>query len=140
MTSPIAIFLKNFRLRAGQTQVDFAHSLGYEQAYVSGIELGQKGPSKEFLAQLKKVFSLGASEIAELEDALRKSQRYFSLPAQASTDTYLFCNELWDRIETLHPAVLASMRELLKVEDQMSSRPRPAMRLVRQNRKREAQM
>lgn len=140
MTSPIALFLKDFRLRAGQTQRDFAHALGYEQAYVSGIELGQKGPSKEFLERLKQDFRLSAHQVNELEEALGNSQRYFTLPAQASTDTYLFCNELWKKIETLHPAVLSSMRQLLAVEEQMIKRPRPPARLVRRKRNQEVQM
>jgi len=40
MSSPFAVFLKNLRLRSSQRQHELAKLLGYEQAYISSIELG----------------------------------------------------------------------------------------------------
>ena len=64
MSSPVSIFLRDLRLQVGMTQLDLAHSIGYEQAYVSSIELGTKSPSHEFLAKLVIVMLLSAVNIA----------------------------------------------------------------------------
>lgn len=140
MTSPISIFLRNLRLQVGMTQLDLAHSIGYEQAYVSSIELGSKSPSKEFLAKLMDELKLGEKDRLALELALKASKRRFTLPPEASTKTYRFCNDLWDKIERLHPAVLDAMHVLLKVEDQVTERPRYQPTRLRRRSNREAQM
>jgi transcriptional regulator with XRE-family HTH domain len=140
MTSPISIFLRDLRLEVGMTQQELAKSIGYEQAYVSVVELGIKGPSKEFLDNLTAQLSLDDKDQLELEQALKASNKRFSLPPNVSTETYLFCNDLWDKIERLHPAVLSAMHSMLKVEDQVAVRPRFQATRIRRRDKREAQM
>lgn len=49
MSSPFATFLRTLRVRSGMRQHELAKQLGYEQAYVSALELGNKPPSEEFL-------------------------------------------------------------------------------------------
>lgn len=122
------------------TQLDLAHSIGYEQAHVSSIELGSKSPSKEFLAKLVAELKLGGKDRQGLELALKASKRRFVLPPEASTETYRFCSDLWDKIERLHPAVLDAMHVLLKVEDQVTERPRYQPTRLRRRSKQEAPM
>ena len=122
------------------TQLDLAHSIGYEQGYVSAIELGLKTPSKEFLAKLTTGLKLGDKSRLALEQALRASKKRFSLPPDASTQTYRFCNDLWDKIERLHPAVLDAMHVMLKVEDHVAERPRFQATRLRRRTKQEAPM
>jgi transcriptional regulator with XRE-family HTH domain len=106
------------------TQLDLAHSIGYEQAYVSAIELGTKSPSQEFLNKLAVVMKLGVDDSQKLELALKASRRRFVLPPESSTKTYRFCNDLWDKLERLHPALLDAMHVILNVDDQVAERPR----------------
>jgi transcriptional regulator with XRE-family HTH domain len=141
MTSPVSIFLRNLRLRAGLTQLDLAHMIGYEQAYVSSIELGTKSPSKEFLSKLTAAMALSDGDRQALEQALKISNRRFTLPSEASTDAFRFCNDLWEKIERLHPSVLTAMQLMLAVEDQITQRPHcQPTRLRRRNSNMEAPM
>lgn len=122
------------------TQLDLAHSIGYEQAYVSGIELGTKNPSDEFLDKLMAVTELSERERQELDLALKSSKRRFTLPPEASTKTYQFCNDLWDRLERLHPALLDAMHVMLNTGDQVAERPRHQPTRLRRRTKQEPQM
>ncbi len=140
MPSPLSIYLRDLRLQVGMTQLDLAHSIGYEQAYVSSIELGTKSPSQEFLAKLIGVMKLSIEDRHRLELALKASKRRFTLPPESSTETYRFCNDLWDKLERLHPAVLDAMHVLLKVEDQVTERPRYQPTRLRRRDKQEAPM
>lgn len=140
MASPVSIHLRDLRLRVGVTQQDLAHAIGYEQAYVSSIELGTKSPSQEFLDKLIVELNLGDEERQKLEQALKASRRHFSLPAEASTKTYKFCNDLWDKLEELHPALIDAMHLMLMVGDQVAERPHLQPTRLRRRSKQEAPM
>jgi transcriptional regulator with XRE-family HTH domain len=118
------------------TQLDLARKICSQQRYISAVELGIKNPSQEFLASLMSEFKLGHADRLMLEEALKASNRRFSLPPDVSTATYRFCNDLWEKIERLHPAVLDAMHSMLKVEEQVAERPRVhATRLRRRDKK-----
>ncbi len=124
MSSPFSIFLRDLRLRNNLRQHELAELLGYEQAYVSALELGTRGASKELLDALAARMSLSDKDRAALSQAVSESGRRFVLPAEVPTDTYRFCHELWEKIGDLHPAVIQAMRELVRLEDVMSDQPR----------------
>lgn len=140
MSSPVATYLRDLRLRVGVTQLDLAHSIGYEQAYVSSIELGRKSPSAEFLSKLIAVLKLSVEDREDLEMAVKASRRRFTLPSDSSEKTYFFLNELWDKLDRLHPALLDAMHVMLQVEEQVSERPRYQPTRLRRRSKQEAQM
>ena len=141
MTSPLSIFLRELRLRAGLTQLQMGALLGYEQAYMSSLELGVKSPSNEFLAKLMAALDLNQRDCEELESAVKQSNRRFTLPPEVSTQAYVFCNALWEKIEHLYPAQIAAMSQLLKMDEQMRERPRyTPVRLRRRSNKVEADM
>lgn len=140
MSSPISIFIRNLRVQAGLTQLDLAGLMGYEQAYMSAIELGVKSPSEEFIAKLILALKLGGKDQEDMSLAMKESRRRFTLPPEVSTKAYLFCNALWDRIEHLHPAVLDAMYEMLKVEDKVAERPLYRPTRIRRQQKKEAPM
>ena len=120
MSSPFSIFFKNLRLRIGQRQTELAVELGYEQSYISAVELGIKGPSKELLDKLAEKY-LSESDYQEMIKAVHESNRRFILPIEVPTATYLLCNELWDKIDQLYPAQINAIRELIKINDQIIS-------------------
>ncbi len=140
MSSPVSTHLRDLRLQVGMTQLDLAHSIGYEQAYVSSIELGLKSPSPEFLFNLVAVLKLSMEEREKLELALKASRRRFILPPDSSAKTYVFLNELWDKIDRLHPALLDAMHAMLKVEEQIAERPRCQPTRLRRQSKQEVPM
>ncbi len=124
MSSPFAVFLRDLRLRNNFRQHELAEQLGYEQAYISALELGTRGPSRELVEALVTKMSLSDKDQKTLKKVVRESGRRFVLPAEVPTDTYRFCHELWEKIEDLHPAVIQAMRELVNLEDVMSDQPR----------------
>jgi transcriptional regulator with XRE-family HTH domain len=140
MNSPISILLRSLRVQAGLTQIELAGLMGYEQAYVSAMELGLKPPSQEYLGRLSSAIGLGERDVEEMELARQESNRRFVLPAEVPTSTYQFCNALWARIGSIHPAVIDAMHKMLKVEDEIASRPRRKATRVRRKHKAEAPM
>lgn len=127
-------------MQAGLTQLELASLMGYEQAYVSAVELGLKTPSQEFLERIAKALTLGERDQAELKVAVQQSRRRFVLPSEVPTSTYQFCNALWDRIGAIHPAVIDAMHQMLKVEDEIAAKPRFKATRIRRKQKAEAPM
>lgn len=140
MASPISIFLRELRLRAGLTQLQLAHQLGYEQGYVSSIELGLKSPSVEFLGRLVPAMKVSEKDQERMAVAVKQSNRHFTLSPEVSTQTFLFCAALWEKIERLHPTLLATLHEMLKIDDLMADRPRIQPTRIRRHQKVEAPM
>jgi transcriptional regulator with XRE-family HTH domain len=138
MSSPFSVFFKNLRIRTGLRQSELARQLGYEQSYISAIELGNKGPSQELLDKLNSLY-LSERDHEEMLKAARESNRRFILPIEVPLDTYHFCNELWSKIGDLHPAQISAMREVIKIDDQIAERPNYGAVRIRR-RKGEAQM
>lgn len=57
--SPFADFLHELRMRHGIRQTELAQILGYEQGYLSALELDKKGPpTQEFIQKLINRFKL----------------------------------------------------------------------------------
>jgi transcriptional regulator with XRE-family HTH domain len=122
------------------TQIDLARAIGYEQAYLSSLELGMKNPSQEFMARLIEKVQLSNEERDELMSELAASRTRFSLPPDVSTETFRFCSALWEKIDRLHPALLSAMHAMLTVEDQVANRARHQPKRLRRRQSREAQM
>jgi transcriptional regulator with XRE-family HTH domain len=103
--SPFSIHFHALRTRLGIRQADLAGMLGYEQSYLSALEIGAKGPpTEEFVSKLISVLRLNDEESAALIKAAQRSKRKFLLPNDAPTDIFDMCCELWEEISTLHPA------------------------------------
>ncbi len=123
MASPISTFLRDLRLQAGMTQRQLAVLLGYEQGYVSSVELGLKSPSNEFLTAVLVKLHLSAECQVALANALKCSKRRFTLPPGSSAATFLFCNDLWQKIECVHPDMLTTIHNLIRMNDLITQRP-----------------
>lgn len=141
MSSPFATFIRALRLRSGMRQHELARLLGYEQAYVSAIELGTKPPSEEFLEKLDRILSLNDRDKLDMRLAAQRSRRRFVLPADVPTETYLLCHELWQKIDRLYPAQIRALRELVRIDELLADEPTygPA-RLRRRKSKEDAEM
>ncbi|BCL95577.1 hypothetical protein MAFF211491_00290 [Ralstonia solanacearum] len=139
--SPFATFLRALRVRSGMRQHELAKQLGYEQAYVSALELGNKPPSEEFLGKLNRGLSLNEKDNLEMRLAAEKSRRRFVLPADVPTETYLLCHELWEKIDRLYPAQIRAIRDLVRIDELLADEPTygPA-RLRRRKAKEDAEM
>lgn len=113
--SPFSERLRALRLRYGVRQKDLAEAMGFEQSYVSALELGIKGPpSRDFVDRLAKYLRLSADELADLLSELEASRRHYTIPQTASSDAYRLCGELWRELDLLSDAQIRVMRELIE--------------------------
>ena len=140
MSTPFAVFLRSLRLRAALSQTELAQKLGYEQAYVSALELGAKPPSDEFLARLTDRLSLGDTDRQEMERELQDSPRRFVIPADLPTDEYRLYAELHRKIGRLLPTQIATLRAIVRMDEEMALRPRYGPARVRRKSKEGAEM
>lgn len=102
--SPFADQMKSLRIRRGLRQTELAELLGYEQSYVSALELGLKGPpTAEFVKKLIGVLKLSLEEQQTLNEAVAASQRKISIPTDASAEVYWLCHRLQQQLDRLHP-------------------------------------
>lgn len=120
MSSPFSIKLRSARLQAGKTQANLAHDMGFEQAYFSAVELGTRKPSSDFFEKLVMTLQLNEVEKDGLKQALLESNRRFVLPVDVTTETYVFCNALWKKIDKLHPAHLYALHQVLDLDHQLA--------------------
>lgn len=135
--SPFSNLFRELRVFCGQRQADFADQLGYEQSYISAIELGTKGPpSEEFLERLIERLELDVQWQNRLRSALDESHRKMVLPNEAGEDVFRMFNELRRQLDTLHPAQVELMQMALRLPQSMSTQPKkaalpPRRRIVR---------
>lgn len=120
--SPFSRWLAEFRKYRGLLQGELAAVVGYEQSYVSALEVGLKGPpTQEFVERLIDGLALSADEQVAVRDALRASQRKFILSLRADEEHFRLANRFWDKLPNLSPAKIRIIEELLSLDDPGSS-------------------
>lgn len=116
--------------------------MGYEQGYISGLEIGRKGPpNDEFITKLIVALSLDQEEQALLRQAVQESQRRYLLPGDAPVEVFQMMHELWQEMDELHPAQIQMIRDVLHLRNRISMPCRTAVSgRVLGTQKQEAQM
>lgn len=114
--SPFANQLKSFRVQRGLRQIELAELVGYEQSYISALELGLKGPpTDEFVKQLIGVLNLSQEEQQALHEAVEASQRKINIPSEAPTEIYWLFHKLRQQIGRLHPVQIELIETALSL-------------------------
>lgn len=133
MTAPFALHLRDLRLRCGLTQEEMARVVGYEQSYMSSLERGMKKPTPEFLWRLAEKLELSEEDRQELAKQVATSRNRFELKPEATTETFRFCNDLFEKIDQLHPTLISALHAMIMVENQA----KPSSELYQQRLKRQ---
>lgn len=119
--SPFSNYLLNIRNKYGVSQRQLAAKMGYEQAYISGLELDKKGPpNDEFLRKLIKALGLNAIDAALAYETAERSQRRFVMPSEATVEQYYMIYELWPQLGHLLPAQVSMIRNVLELPLQIT--------------------
>ena len=114
--SPFSIYFHDLRRRHRVSQKYLARMMGYEQGFISAMEIGRKGPpNDEFVTRLIRALRLEEREQAALMQAVAESQRRYVLPDDAATDVYRMVHKLWKEIDSLHPAQIRMINEILSL-------------------------
>lgn len=104
LMSPFASQLKSLRVGRGLRQMELAERVGYEQSYVSALELGIKGPpNEEFLDHLVRALQLTQAEQEAMHEAVLASRRKIDIPTEAPTEVYWLCHKFRQQLDRLHP-------------------------------------
>lgn len=118
--SPFANLIGDLRNRRGMRQKDLANLMGYEQSYISALEVGTKGPPTiEFIAKLTQVLSLGQEEQKAVEVAIARSDKKLVLPVNASQRLYELCYELRLVVDEILPSQIEMMLQILRLPQEM---------------------
>jgi len=118
--SPLSKMLQELRNRRGMRQKELAHLVGYEQSYLSALEIGTKGPpTGEFIDKLTNALNLDEEEQAELDTALAMSDRKFVIPVNASQRLYELCFELRKATDQLLPSQIEMMLKVLQLPSEL---------------------
>lgn len=124
--------MHELRVSLDLRQFEMAERLGYEQSYVSAIEVGIKGPPpKKFVSLLIDNLKLDESWQARLWDALELSQRKIVLPNETPEAVYRLCNELRLQLDQLHPTQVELIRIALKLPRKLATEVLPTQRRIR---------
>ncbi len=130
--SPFAMTLRELRATKRLRQSEVAELLGYEQTYISALEVGIKGPPPEvFLERAVRVFDLDEAWEKRLREAHVASQRRIVIPADAPESVYRMVNELRQQIDRLHPAQIELIRVALNFTLAIAVEPASTERLRR---------
>ena len=139
--SPFATLLHSLRMRHGIRQTELAEKIGYEQSYISAVEVGKRGPpTPEFVERLIFGLMLSADESAKLRDAAEASQRKLVIADDAPEDIYWMLKALRDNLPKLCARQAKLIHEILRINDGASGNEQPPLRRLKRRTKKEARM
>ncbi len=116
--------------------------LGYEQAYVSALEIGRKGPpSTEFVGKLIKVYALSSIEQEALHLAVASSDRRLVISHDADREVYKTLTELKKYLEKMRPEQLRIIRDVARLSEELpETQQKEIPRKIKRRSKTEATM
>jgi transcriptional regulator with XRE-family HTH domain len=139
--SPFAHYLHELRLKHGTRQTELAELLGYEQSYISALEIGTKGPpTPEFLTKLARAFEMNDAERRELEQIAEASQRKLALDTESPQGLYWMLYELRQQVDKLHPTQVQMIRDILKIQGSLLHHEPEPLHRIKRRRKEETTM
>lgn len=115
--------------------------MGYEQTYISALEVGKKGPpTPEFIDKLIAALNLTPEECEQLRDAADASQRKFVISADVPQDVYWMMRDLRQRLPELNSAQIHLIRFALDLKESLKERPKDVALKLKRRRNEEAHM
>ncbi len=139
--SPFSHFLHELRLRHQIRQSELAELLGYEQSYISALEIGAKGPpTEEFVEKLIVALGLPPSEQEEIREIAAASQRKLVLSLDSPQDVYWLLKGLREQLDTLHPGQIKLIQDALNLKGALVDRKPEPLRRIKRRRREEATM
>jgi len=115
--SPFSHLLHYLRTSRNIRQAQLAEMVGYDQTYISALEVGLKGPpTSEFVDRLAEALALEPDEAAELFEAAEASQRKLVIGIDVPQEVYHLINRLRVSLPELTP------RQVRMINDVLSTR------------------
>ncbi len=128
-------------MRRDLRQAELAESLGYEQSYISALEIGLKGPpTSEFVEKLVETLNMSPSEQEQLHAVVCASRRKFAIDLDAPLDVYWLLNDLREKMQRLSPYQVRMIRDILSMQENLLEKRQDPIRRLKRRRKEEAEM
>jgi len=139
--SPFSQCLVTLRTRYGIRQGELADLVGYEQSYISALEVGLKGPpTLEFVKRLSEALSISSEEKQYLHEALLASQRKFTIELDAREDVYWMFRDLREQLPELSEVQVRVIRDILRLHDPQQRQILKPMRCAKRRNTEEVAM
>jgi transcriptional regulator with XRE-family HTH domain len=128
-------------MRHGFRQIELAESMGYEQTYISALEIGKKGPpTPEFVDRLIQVLELSSIESEQIREAAEASQRKVVITDDVPEDVYWMLKALRDRLPKLCSRQARIIQEILCMNDGTYKDEAEPVQRIKRRAKTEARM
>lgn len=139
--SPFSHLLHDLRTSRNIRQAQLAALVGYDQTYISALEVGLKGPpTRELISRLATALSLAPDQADELYEAAEASQRKLVIDTDLPREVYVLLSRLRTSLRGLTPTQVRVINDVLNMTSpDGGSWDTPAPRIVRRGKK-EAQM
>lgn len=112
--------------------MELADLIGYEQTYISALEVGKKGPpTTEFIDKLITALDLSPEESFQLRDAADASQRKFVFDADVPQDVYWLMRDLRNSLPELNSAQIDMIRLVIDFKERFNERPKVVTQRVK---------
>ncbi|WP_060010854.1 helix-turn-helix domain-containing protein [Burkholderia anthina] len=125
----LGIFVRDRRFELGLTQAALATRMGVDDTYISAVETGRRTPDgSPFLEMLGRALELDSSQMSQLNNVARRSQRFFRLPEELSPRKHAVFMAIAEDLPRLSPEdveVIASVHAAL-VRNRKSDAPHNA--------------
>lgn len=139
--SPFATLLRSLRTQKGVRQVDLAEKLGYEQTYISALEVDKKGPPPpEFIERFVSAYHLSEQDRRDLLEAADASERKLVIREDVPAEVYLLLRDLREKRPHLCSKKAQVLRDILGMEPTARTPVENSQRRIRRRRKAEATM
>lgn len=139
--SPFSHFLHELRLRHQIRQSELAELLGYEQSYISALEVGIKGPpTEEFIKKLISALALPHSEQVALHEIIAASDRKLALSVDSPQPLYWMLKGLREQLDNLHPVQVKLIQDALALRGSLVDPQPELIRRIKRRRREEATM
>lgn len=138
--SPFSHLLHDLRTSRNICQAQLAVMVGYDQTYISALEVGLKGPpTQEFVDCLAEALALEPEEVAQLHEAAETSQRKLVISTDVPQEVYVLINRLRARLP-LTPSQVRVINEVLSMPTSAEDVWQEPRRKLRRRRNTEAHM
>jgi transcriptional regulator with XRE-family HTH domain len=128
-------------MRYGVRQTELAEMMGYEQTYISALEVDKKGPpNQEFINRLIKALNLTPEEREQLLVAADASQRKFKIDSEVHQDVYWMIRDLRNRLPEITTVQVQLIRQILGLNESLIQRPIEVRHQLKKRRNQEAKM
>jgi transcriptional regulator with XRE-family HTH domain len=127
-------------MRHGIRQSELAALIGYDQTYISALEIGTKGPPpREFVHRVIEALKLSEADQEQLRVAVSASQPKLVIDRDSPQEVFWMVSRLRERLPRLHPTQIRMITDIVDFPDALAeaSRPAPLARLKRRKNEEE---